>query len=580
MICAADAGGSRSVDLEALRRKRAERPQPARPPPAPARKVYSQPRPTREQLQLNADIKACASADAVLDLVSSRLAVLNEVNASTALIIIQRCTGKRAAWLKSDPRFAQLLSAAESLFDSMAPQNLANTLYACGQLSIMPPAKWMQRFWHVSTAKLGDFDPQAFSNTLYACGQLSITPPAEWMQRFWHASSAKVGDFVPQALSNTLYACGQLGVTPPDAWLGRFWLASALKLGDFKPQELSNTLYACGQLGISPPTNWLERFWHASASVLGSFTVQGLSNTIYACGQLAISPPADWLERFWLAGASILNDFLPQALSNTLYACGQLGITPPADWLDCFWHSSASKLSAYNSQELCNTLLACGLLDTRPPADWLELFSTACEHALPDTTQQGLANTAFAVAMLQLWELPLWHSLWARLCSSLPRDIAGWSAEDRLQAMQMYQAYQAAVVERPGLLAAPSHELLAAARKSWINGLDTDIDRTSQLHDGVSACLKRMGMAHTNERWCERAERSIDIAIEGAVPVALEVDGPHHFLQDGRPEGSTLLRNRMLAAHGWRVAMVDYRVWQHELQTPEQQEQHLRGLLG
>jgi very-short-patch-repair endonuclease len=89
-----------------------------------------------------------------------------------------------------------------------------------------------------------------------------------------------------------------------------------------------------------------------------------------------------------------------------------------------------------------------------------------------------------------------------------------------------------------------------------------------------------MGMAHTNERWCERAERSIDIAIEGAVPVALEVDGPHHFLQDGRPEGSTLLRNRMLAAHGWRVAMVDYRVWQHELQTPEQQEQHLRGLLG
>ena len=59
---AADAG--RSVDLQALRRKRAERPAqapPARPPPArttPRRKFYG---PTQEQLQLNADIEACAS---------------------------------------------------------------------------------------------------------------------------------------------------------------------------------------------------------------------------------------------------------------------------------------------------------------------------------------------------------------------------------------------------------------------------------------------------------------------------------------------------------------------------------------
>ena len=87
-----------------------------------------------------------------------------------------------------------------------------------------------------------------------------------------------------------------------------------------------------------------------------------------------------------------------------------------------------------------------------------------------------------------------------------------------------------------------------------------------------------MGMAHTNERWCDRAERSIDIAIEGAVPVALEVDGPWHFLQDGRPDGSTALRDRMLAAHGWRVVVVDYRLW-IEQKTPEQREAYLRGLL-
>jgi very-short-patch-repair endonuclease len=89
-----------------------------------------------------------------------------------------------------------------------------------------------------------------------------------------------------------------------------------------------------------------------------------------------------------------------------------------------------------------------------------------------------------------------------------------------------------------------------------------------------------MGVAHANERWCERAERSIDIAIEGgAMRIAVEVDGPHHFLQDGRADGSTRLRNRMLAAHGWRVAVADYRAWD-ELTSQQQREAYLRDLLA
>ena len=167
--------------------------------------------------------------------------------------------------------------------------------------------------------------------------------------------------------------------------------------------------------------------------------------------------------------------------------------------------------------------------------------------------------------------------MWERICRSLSPDIAGWSAEDALHAQQMYQAYQTAKVERPGLLSAPRPELLAAARKCWVDGLDTDVDRSSRLHAYVSACLLRMGVAHASERWCERAERSIDIVIEGASPTALEVDGPSHSLQDGRPNGSTLLRNRMIAAHGWRVVVVDYRAW---IACKTQREEYLRSLLA
>ena len=290
-------------------------------------------------------------------------------------------------------------------------------------------------------------------------------------------------------------------------------------------QGFSNMLYACGQLGIAPPSSWLRVYWESSASELDKSVPQDFSNTLYACGQLGIMPTGEWLQQYWHASASKLGEFIPQALSNTMYACGQLGNTPRADWLQRYWHASTLKLGEFNEQELSNTLQRAGSWTSRrlpigccqPPADWL------------------------------------------------------------LQAQQLYQAYQAAAVERPGLLPTPDPELLAAARQSWINGMS---ETSSKLHDQVSACLARMGVPHANERWCERAERLIDIVIEGAeARVALEVDGPTHFLQDGRQDGSTLLRNRMLAAHGWRVVVVDYRVWTG-LQTPSQREEYLRRLLA
>ena len=377
-------------------------------------------------------------------------------------------------------------------------------------------------------------------------------------------------------LANTVYACGKLGITPPNNWLQRFWHASASTLGEFKPQELSNTLYSCGQLGITPPADWRQRYWHASASTLGEFKPQNLSNTVYACGQLGITPPADWLQRYWHSSASKLSEFIPQEFSNTLYACRQLSITPPANWLQRYWHASASKLGEFIAQDFSNTLYACGQLDVKPPDDWLHSFSDSFELLLSEANRQTLANTALALTTLGLWELPLWRGLWERLCEFLSHDTVSRNAEDQLNARQLYQVYRAAVVERPGLLIAPGPELLAAARKSWMDGRT---ERSSRLHTEVSESLTRMGVTHANESWCERAECSIDIAIEGATPVAVEVDGPAHFLQDGRQDGSTQLRNRMLAAHGWRVVVVKYRDWDG-LETQSQREEYLHAVLA
>ena len=615
----------RLVDLDALRRERALRPPSERTQPARLRKVHGTPKATPEQVQLNADIIACASAEAVLDLATARLDVLNAVNLVTALHGVSKASGegRPSRWLEGDVRFQQLLAAAVPLMEhkAVSVRDFPKLLFACAQLRIVPPDVWLQSFWQASGHKLKGFEVKGLSLVLHACGALSITPPDDWLQHYWNVSASKLDEYAHQDFSHTMFACGKLGITPPADWLELFWPTSAQKLANFTAHGFCNTLSACAQLDIRPPTDWRELFWRASAKQLGFFTPQDFSAILLACGQLAakpatdwlrlhwhasaltlatfpakdlssvmhaygklkIKPPADWLHRYWHASASKLNAFVPQGLSWTLQACGKLGITPPEPWLQHYWHASSPKLGGFIPRGLSLTLLACAHVSAKPPSGWLQAFSASYERSLPDANQNDLGSTTLALTMLELWELPLWPGLWERLCQSFPRDTAAWSAEDQLNAQDLYQAYKAAAVERPGLLSEPAPELLAAAREVWLDSVRlSQDDGISMLHASVSACLTRMGIIHVNERFCERAERNVDIAVDcqgpGVVPVALEVSGVDRSLRDDRQNGRTLLRNRMLAAHGWRVVEVDYRTWS-SLTTDEQREEHLRRLL-
>ena len=67
----------------------------------------------------------------------------------------------------------------------------------------------------------------------------------------------------------------------------------------------------------------------------------------------------------------------------------------------------------------------------------------------------------------------------------------------------------------------------------------------------------------------ELIEETTGYALDLALPsqrVAVEVDGPSHFLlpdRQGRhaPNGSTVLKRRLLAKAGWRVVSVPYYDW-------------------
>lgn len=585
-------------------------------------------------MELNARLMACSSPDAVLALVAPSLATLGRWSLAVALQrMASTAKASTAGSLQRDARFEQLLLAVQWQLGSMDAGGLSGVLSACGMLGVKPPADWLQCYWRDSGAALPQFGPKELTTTLFACSRLGLRLPGEWQNRFFRASAAALPQYDAQCFANTLYACGQLGIMPPYAWLNAFWPASTAAMPTFKPHDFSGMLNACVRMRITPPEDAMEAFWRTSVEAMRLFSAANLSKTLYACATLRLSPPEEWMEAFWRSSSEQLRrsngqsqatvlqssaqldawhagkhldkqsfappdywldayypasvermpDYVPQDFVSSLHSLGRLGITPPKDWLQTFWRTSAEKLPEFTPRNCAITLLACAQLNIAPPRDpWMLRFWRACERKLPLFNAQDLSNTMYAVAVLSLWSSPLVPKLWERLVLSFgARSVADWRSDDHLHALQLYHVYQAAAVEQPGLLPAPRGELLAAARQSWLDqGQSKQHRARGGLLSDVASCLSLMGVEHTCERWCDRAERNVDVAIEGLEPrVALMVYNSGRVLRNGQPTGRTLLRNRTLAAHGWRVVSVSSLVWQ-ELPTLEQKDACLRKLLA
>ena len=589
-----------------------------------------------KQVQMNAQIMACDTPEAVLALVTPLLPSLGRWSLVVAL---QRVASAAKQQRKPSPlrRDAQplepLLLALQWQLGSLEPSGFAGVLSACGMLGVKPPADWLQSFWRESAPALDRFGPKELTTTLFACGRLGLKPPGDWQSRFFSASAKALPQYDSQCFANTLFACGAMGLEPPQAWLRVFWPACAAELPTFKPLDLSELLHACARMKLTPPEDVMEPFWSASQAKMRLFTPMSLSKLFYGCAVLRLAPSEEWMHAFWRKSTELLPTFtgqshanmlessaqldswffdkqegkqrftppnfwldrffpasaasmchwVPQDFVTTLHGLGQLGIMPPRDWLHEYWKCSAELLPEFTPRSCATTLLACAQLNITPPDAWLRRFWRTCETKLQQLIVQDMSNIMFAVAVLELWSAPLPPKLWARLCESLSaRPVQEWNQADHLHARQMYHVYQTAAFVRPGTLAAPPAALLEAMRQSW---LEQAKSKKPRAHDGlladIAACLTTMGVSHTTEGWCEAAERFVDIAVneEGlnGPRVALMVDKAVRRLRNGQPSGPLLLRNRALEANEWRVVSVGAKEWTG--QSPAEKEEILRTLL-
>jgi hypothetical protein len=279
---------------------------------------------------------------------------------------------------------------------------------------------------------------------------------------------------------------------------------------------------------------------------------RALANTTHALAKLQLRG-GGWRE-LWdvLAAASHrkLAKFDPQNLSNTAWALA----TPITQHRGCSMRSRPRRASG------ANAAWAFATAGHAAPA----LFNAIAVEAAPRAGQcdsQAFFSTAWSFAVADTLSLT---ALLAFFCQGFGRRceaLAGSCSDENLTQLHMWWLWYTR--ERGQTAGLPSHELLQRGRVAF-----TAMEgRPSNLQRQVASTLSSLGLTPQKEVRTEEGY-SLNYVVEWrGHPIAIEVDGPSHFV--GRePSGATLLKRRQLRHFGWKLVSVPCWEWKELEKAP------------
>ncbi|GBF93376.1 hypothetical protein Rsub_06414 [Raphidocelis subcapitata] len=435
----------------------------------------------------------------------------------------------------SEQHAAQLLSALVAQRQEAKPQELANTLWAAATLQLAVPNQHAAQLLSALVAQRQATKPQDISNALWAAATLQLAVSDQHAVQLLSALVAQRQATKPQDVSNALWAAATLQLAVSEEHAAQLLSALVAQRQEAKPQELANALWATAkQWSDAAPPGVEVALLHLAAAVderlVAAMNGQDVSNSLWALSQLGLRP-AVLTQRLADAAMPLAPAMTPQHLANTAAAAAKL-VTSGARLFAALAGAAERQAQRLNTQDLCNLAWALAVADQR------QLAGAAAALAQRSATAGVWAQTG-ALDRCQLYQVHLWLLDGQRAESG--SGLAGPLTAAQLQ--QCKEAWEAGLQE-----AAPQH-------------------RRNAFERSVFECARRLpGLADC----CQEARTpdgafSVDVAALHAASglrLAIEADGPTHFLRPGREVGGdTLARNRALSARGCVVVSVPYWEW-------------------
>jgi hypothetical protein len=482
----------------------------------------------------------------------------------------------------------QLLERFVAVLPDAAPQAVSNTLWAVATMGQQVPPQQLQQLLGRFVAVLPGAAPQAVSNTLLAVATMGQQVPPQQLQQLLGRFAAALPDASPQAVSNTLWAVATMGQQVPPQQLQHLLGRFVDVLSAAAPQAVSNTLWAVATMGQQVPPKQLQQLMGRLVAGLSNATPQDVSNTLWAVATMGQQVPPQQLQHAVSAFVKLLPAVKPQEVSNLVWSCAKMLYLPMELLQSMQQHPQQLQqlLTAADEQALANMAWACGELGYRSqllPAALLQQAVKLLQNGVIGSfTPQGLCNLCWSAAVLDMQQVV---PQVLQLAAAAGQIFSTFQHGESRQLHQVHLWLLDSQLPAPGqgLSGVLTQQQLEQCRASWEQQLTaTAQQQSSRLQQSVYAAVLQL----PPDTWQQQPQSEqptddkaclIDIAAVTAsgVKVALEVEGPHHYVQpDNTLTGPTQSRNRALAARGYAVISIPHWEWDR-LRNPQQQQEYL-----
>jgi hypothetical protein len=401
-----------------------------------------------------------------------------------------------------------------------------------------------------------DFDSRSLATIMHACCYLRSKQTMQLLLPVF-LQPRVVAQATTHDVANVLWAAAKAGLVLRDSELQQLLGRLCAQLQGATPQDIANSIWAVAEMGKQVPDQQLQQLLSALCVIMHQATPQAVSSTLWACGRFrflpiqlltALEQHPEQLEQL-LAGAN------GQSVANMALACGQLGHKSQL-LMDALLRRAEQLQEQHGSaitsvQELCNICWSIVVLDMQQYAHAVLQLAGGCSRRWDVMSTEG---------MIQLYQV----HLWLQDCQLPSGDGKGLAAVLTAQQLAKCRDTQQKV-------------LAATAAVNKVSRCQQHVFDTLQ-------CLPAATWQHPpvmEQATADRAALVDVVAVTTAgVKLAIEMDGPMHFVQPGNMlSGSTQHRNRVLEARGYTVISIPYWEWK-SLKSQQQKVEYLQHKLA
>lgn len=350
------------------------------------------------------------------------------------------------------------------------------------------------------------------------------------------------------------------------------------KIDLFNAQDLANTVWAFVTTGQCSSAEDLFRAVasRASDNIIRTFNAQNLANTAWAFATAGFGELATVETSLFkaIAGRSIniMETFQAQQIANLAWAFATARLRQP-ELFSAMKTRAMAIAASFKAQEVANLLWAFVTLAHDEP-DLFEAFlqPVVCNVAHMDSRAMRPILWAYNTYVLKgrLHPLSLDPKFYRRFATSAHRDERDLTVLNQWRLTMDKQTYEKVVRNIPAMKA------LFDQAMGNVSALSV---RASHFQSDVGVILKSIGEPFAEEFVCPRTQYSIDFASWDRM-IALEVNGPSHFLRDGSFDGATLFKDGVLKKYGWTVVHVNGEEWASLGDDRERKQAFLRQKLA